>query len=288
MNLSKLVFLSFFFSSILVFGCRQSAADWIDSFESYDVGETLGSLGYSGTGPFEGAEISAVGVNGSQGFEIGAPQFPVFPFDSLFLPNQPGLQNPGDSLIFQVDMQMQNGLLAGTTSQALILDLVLLNPGGGFVGGRIHRDGTLWNQYQPEIASTFPFSSEFGPLDSVSELGFIDNSAGEWSDWVTLQLLISQTGTNSFDLTTNVLDLSGTTLNSAQVVDLDLSEFFANGELFVSITTVRDTWEVLSRMRFDNIVYSVNSAAVPEPSVATFVLIALVGFGFNRRKMHRS
>jgi hypothetical protein len=283
MNLSKLVFLSFFFTSILIFGCRDSAADWFDDFESANVGDTISSLGYLGSSVFVDAQVSNVGVGGSQGFEITGPDPSGGIFESLLLPlRQPGPQNPGDSLLFQVDMQMRNGSLSGGPSPAFMLDLFMLPPLGGIISGQILRDGTLWDQYQAANLASSDF--ELGGLDSVSELGLIDNSIGEWSDWVTLQLLISQTGVSSFDMTTNLLDSSGTTLNSAQMVGLDLAEYFANGDMFVGISHTSDSWQIVDRFRFDNIVYSVNSSAVPEPVAATFLLLGLAGLSARRQR----
>lgn len=280
MKLFRYVLLSFFVSSILNIGCREVAADWFDDFESANIGDTIGSLGY--TGSYFNTQVTAAGVGGSQGFEITPHLGDIFP--RTFVPIQPGLQNVGDSLAFRIDLQMRNSSLSGGPTLTTMLDLSISDsaaPANQILGGVV-REGANWNRYGAVAFSSPDFN--LGDFDSVSELGLINNSTGEWSDWVTLELLVSQTAQSQFDITTNILDSTGTPLNTAQLFGVDLSAVFDSGNVLIGFGHFSDTWQISDRFRFDNISYSVNRAAVPEATTSTILLLGILGLSGGRRR----
>ena len=122
-------------------------------------------------------------MDGSQGFEI-TPQ-PGDIFSRTFIPTQSRLQNPGDSLIFQIDLQLRNSSLVGGPSLTTMLDMTIADLAAPAiqVSGGIVREGTNWNQYRAVTFASPDF--DLGSIDSVSELGLINNSIREWSGWVT-------------------------------------------------------------------------------------------------------
>ena len=268
-----------FYLAILFTDCPKAEADWFDDFESANVGDAIGSLGY--TGNYVSTQVSTVGVGGSQGFEITPQMGDAFP--RTFIPVQPGLQVVGDTLTFQIDMQMRNASLTGGPSLLTMLDLTIANSAvpANQVSGGIVREGTNWSQYRAVAFASPDF--DLGSIDSVAELGLNNNETGAWSDWVTLQLLVSQTGVNSFDMTSNILDSSGAIINTAQLTGVDLSDVFSNGNVLLGFGHFSGTWQISDRFRFDNVIYSIDSTAVPEPSAAYILAFGLFASIARRR-----
>ena len=241
---------------------------YFEDFESSQVGDAVGSTGISSD--FSSILIQQNGVNGSNGFEVEAPNLN----SSLtgVLPVLFGINQVGDHLTFSVDASVT---LSGPGATSFHEDIFGLSVRGDqFAEGRFAVDNDP-STYIAAVVHDNPLAFFSGPPSPVNDIGLINGISGT-SDFFRFQIDIVNRGTADYDFTSSIFDVaSNTQFIENRVEGINLDQVFAGNGFDPTIATnlfFLDT-PVWDSIRFDNIRYQVVS--VPEPNALALLALTL-------------
>jgi hypothetical protein len=129
------------------------------------------------------------------------------------------------------------------------------------------------------------FSNEISEVGDVSELGLVNNSPNEVSDFFEVELRIERNAFDDFDVYGFLNDENGVNLQTLSASGFDFSDIFdGSANSFFTVSTNDTAYIAHDNLVFDNLRLSVS---VPEPNSCCFLVLSvlmLAQFGRGNRE----
>ena len=261
--------------SILIASSCSGQSFFVD-FESGAIGDPISTFGLFDFVPGDELVIEAVGVGGSNGFQIDVADSPgVFLGAGLF-PSF-GINRNGDLLTIAVDTQisLDGGSNTIPDQPDVLFDWSLNGASGGGLFSQFtleEDDNTFGTRHI--VFGTDGNLIELGDSLPLANLGIGDGFLGT-SPFFRFEMEILRQEADSHLLTTSVLDTSGNVL-LRQSSNVNLEGFFDSSSLPAISFTNFTRNDYHEWVRVDNFSYSV--VQVPEPSASLGMMMALMVF----------